>query len=254
MAGAVLKLPVAPVLEAPTRWTTNVINIVVIGAGGNGSEVVDCLASFHVALRSLGHPDGLKVTVIDDSVVRESNVVRQRFWPCDIGQYKALALINRYNLNLGTEWLGLPFRFPSNETQRCMASADVVISCVDVNSARRAIGDYEGTIQRDAIWLDMGNAHRNGQAVLGALHKVLRRRFPSVIEEYPEVESGADSNVKSCSVAESIASQDCLVNRTVATAAMNPLWELLRTGSTKKHWIMVNLETGEQGSYPFPNV
>jgi len=79
MSGAVLKLPVAPVLEAPARWTTDEIEIVVIGAGGNGSEVIDCLASFHVALRSLGHPAGLKVTVIDDSVVRESNVVRQRF-------------------------------------------------------------------------------------------------------------------------------------------------------------------------------
>lgn len=252
MSAVVHQLPVAPRLTAPARWTENPIRIVVVGAGGNGSEVADCLASFHVALRSLGHPHGLSVTIIDDSVVRESNVVRQRFWPCDLGQYKAITLANRYNLNLGTSWIGMPLRFPCAETEDAVDNADVVVSCVDVNSARRAIGHYSGKVKRDALWLDMGNGHRHGQAVLGALHTSLRGKYPSVMEEYPEVETLEDSNVKSCSAAESIASQDCLVNRTVATASMNVLWELIRKGFTDKHWVVVSLESGEQASYPFP--
>jgi hypothetical protein len=72
-------------------------------------EVVDCLAQFHHAMISLGHQHGLHVTIIDDSVVREANLVRQRFWPCDLDQYKAVALANRYNLMLGLSWEGLPF-------------------------------------------------------------------------------------------------------------------------------------------------
>lgn len=254
MSAELSQLPVATRLTAPERWTDSPIRIVVIGAGGNGSEVADCLACFHVALCSLGHPYGLSVTLIDGSVVRESNVVRQRFWPCDMGQNKAVALASRYNLNLGTSWVGIPRSFPCEDTTGPLELADIVVTCVDVNSARRSVGHYGGKVRRDALWLDLGNGHRHGQAVLGALHSALRKKFPSVLEEYPEVESLADSNVKSCSAAESIATQDCLVNRTVATAGMNMLWELLRKGSTEKHWMVVSLETGEQATYPFPRV
>ncbi|MDF9779158.1 ThiF family adenylyltransferase [Pseudomonas baetica] len=97
---------------APERWLDQAINVVVLGAGGNGSEVVDCLATFHFTLLKLGHPRGLNVTVIDDAVVRESNLVRQRFWPCDIDQYKSICLVNRYNLNLGNPVEGTALSFP----------------------------------------------------------------------------------------------------------------------------------------------
>src|SRR5690606_11510619 len=136
----------------------------------------------------------LRVTLIDGSVVREPNVVRQRFWPCDIGQNKAVALASQYNLNLGTSWVAIPRSFPCDETAWPLANADIVVTCVDVNSARRAVGNYDGRVRRDALWLDLGNGHRHGQAVLGALHSALRKRFPSVLEEYPEVESLADSD------------------------------------------------------------
>lgn len=238
--------------EAPAHWTDSAIRIVVLGAGGNGSEVVDCLSSLHCAVRSLGHPYGLSVTIIDDAQVRESNLVRQRFWPCDIDQYKAIVLANRYNLLLGLSWTALPNRFPSDETKFAFANADLIISCVDVNSARMAVANYPGKLKSDAMWLDMGNAHRHGQIVFGALGKSARSRFPNVLDHYPEIAEIADSQVKSCSAAESIASQDCLINRTVATAAMNILWELIRTGSTSRNWITVSLESGEQMTYPFP--
>lgn len=238
--------------EAPSRWTDSAIRIVVLGAGGNGSEVVDCLSSLHCAIRSLGHPHGLAVTIIDDAQVRESNLVRQRFWPCDMGQYKAVALANRYNLLLGLSWTALPNRFPSDVTKFAFANADLIISCVDVNSARMAIANYPDKLKSDAMWLDMGNAHRHGQIVFGALGKSARSRFPNVLDHYPEIAEMADSQVKSCSTAESIASQDCLINRTVATAAMNIVWELLRTGATTRNWITVSLESGEQMTYQFP--
>ncbi|WP_409286975.1 PRTRC system ThiF family protein [Pseudomonas guariconensis] len=252
MSAELKTLPKATRYTAPSFWTESPIRIVVLGAGGNGSEVVDCLSSLHCALRSLGHPYGLAVTIIDDAKVRESNLVRQRFWPCDMGQYKAIALANRYNLLLGLDWVGLPNRFPSDSTVFAFSNADLIISCVDVNSARMAIAKYEGRLRSSAMWLDMGNGHRHGQVVFGAVRGSPRARFPNVLDHYPEVAELADSNVKSCSAAESIASQDCLVNRTVATAAMNIVWELLRTGSTDRNIITVSLETGEQMTYPFP--
>lgn len=238
--------------NAPERWFDQPIRIVVLGAGGNGSEVVDCLATFHFSLLRLGHPHGLHVTVIDDAVVRESNLVRQRFWPCDIDQYKSICLANRYNLNLGTQWMGLPYRFPGEETKFALANADLVISCVDVNSARLALANYKGDLRRDAMWLDMGNGHRHGQVVFGGLTPGMRKRFPCVLDVYPEITDMPDNTTKSCSAAESISSQDCLVNRTVATAGMSLLWELIRSGSTSKHWILMSLETGEQATHMFP--
>ncbi|RMM39337.1 PRTRC system ThiF family protein (plasmid) [Pseudomonas amygdali pv. lachrymans] len=252
MIGIVQALPVETRYKTPNDWTSRAIRIVVLGAGGNGSEVVDCLSSLHCALRSLGHSHGLHVTVIDDAIVRESNLVRQRFWPCDLGAYKSVALANRYNLNLGLDWVGLPYRFPCEETRFAIAKADLLISCVDVNSARLAIGKSEGDFKYNAMWLDMGNGHRHGQVVFGGLQAKDRKRFPCVLDHYPEIADMADNTTKSCSAAESIAAQDCLVNRTVATAAMNVVWELIRTGSTNRNWITVSLETGEQQTYPFP--
>ena len=43
-------------LKAPNRWLTREIEVVVVGAGGNGSEAVDALAQFHTAMLALGHP------------------------------------------------------------------------------------------------------------------------------------------------------------------------------------------------------
>lgn len=246
---AVAAMKVTPTaFKAPSGWLSSPIKVVVIGAGGNGSEVADCLAQFHHAIRSLGHPHGLKVTIIDDSIVRESNLVRQRFWPCDLGQYKAVSLANRYNLMLGVQWEGLPYRFPCAETEKAIEKADLIISAVDLPSARVAIGK----LKVKAMWLDLGNDARHGQIVFGAIEAKLRQVYPNVLDAYPEIPTLADDTSKSCSVAESLRSQDCLINRSVSTAGMAILWELLRYGETSKHWLMVNLETGEQTAFPFP--
>lgn len=238
--------------HAPNHWTERQIRIVVLGAGGSGSEVVDCLTSLHCAARSLGHPYGLHVTIIDDSVVRESNLVRQRFWPADVGQYKSIVLANRYNLNLGLDWTGIPSRFPSSESSFALSNADLIVSCVDLNSARVAIGASAESFKSQAMWMDMGNAHRHGQVVFGALRSNSRKQYPNVLDIYPEIADMPDNTTKSCSAAESIATQDCLINRTVATAAMNILWEVIRTGATERNWITVSLETGEQQTHSFP--
>lgn len=246
-----ISIPTPPVFKTPSSWVERAPRIVVIGAGGNGSEVIDALSSFHYALRSLGHPKGLSVTVIDDAIVREPNLVRQRFWPCDLGQYKAISLVNRYNLMLGTAWTALPFRFPSRETVDAVREADLIISAVDLPSARRAIANSP-VVSKHCMWLDLGNEARHGQVVFGAAHRDKRATFPNVMDAYPEIETLEDDPKKSCSVAEAIRSQDCLVNRAVTTAGMSIVWELLRTGETDKHWVTVDLASGCQNAFPFP--
>ncbi|WP_434141318.1 PRTRC system ThiF family protein (plasmid) [Pseudomonas luteola] len=251
MSAATPLYPEPAVFKTPDHWRSKAPRIVVIGAGGNGSEVVDTLAAFHHALVSLGHPAGLHVTIIDDSIVREPNLVRQRFWPCDLGQNKAISLANRYNLMLGLSWSGLPYRFPCKQTYSAIEGADLIISAVDLPSARRDISRIQYG-KRLCMWLDLGNGHRHGQAVFGALHEQSRRRYPCVVDVFPEIATLEDDLRKSCSAAESIATQDCLINRAVTTAGMSIVWELLRYGQTSKHCVSVNLETGEHMTAGFP--
>jgi len=73
-----------------------------------------------------------------------------------------------------------------------------------------------------------------------------------VVNVFPEIATLEDEPRKSCSAAESIATQDCLINRAVTTAGMSIVWELLRYGQTSKNCVSVNLETGEQMTAGFP--
>ena len=236
-------------LEAPRSWM-NQIRVLLIGAGGNGGEVVDALAQFHTALMALGHPAGISLTIIDDGDVREANIVRQRFWPGDIGTPKAIALANRYNLMMGLNWTGLPVRFEDAVAGSMVdSSVDLVITAVDTPSARRAVHAHYSRRHFAPIWLDLGNNARNGQAVIGIPGN---KDFPSTLELYPEVADMEDDTRKSCSTAEAIASQDCLINRAVSTAGMSLVWELMRHGRTTKNAVILDLASGRQLPRRFP--
>ena len=51
------------------------INVTLIGAGGNGSQMLSVLARMHISLIQMGHP-GLYVTVFDQDVVERTNIGR----------------------------------------------------------------------------------------------------------------------------------------------------------------------------------
>lgn len=228
-------------LKTPSHWLGSQVRVALIGCGGNGSEALDILSQFDGALKALGH-SGLHVTAYDGSVVREPNLVRQRFWPHDIGQYKSVALVTRYNIALGLNWEAVPEHYvPRTDTNRF----DLIISAVDLPSVRVAIADSGKTYSM--VWLDMGNAEQHGQAVLGQIEGSSKpSKYPHVLDHYEEIRAMPDDDSKSCSTAESIATQGMLVNRTVTCAGMNMVWDLLRHGETVKNFCYVNLDTGEQ--------
>ncbi len=109
---------------------------------------------------------------------------------------------------LGLDWTGLPYRFPGPETEKAIARADLVITAVDMPSARRALAHYGGYFKPSCMWLDLGNGHRHGQAVFGTLSLRHREHYPSVIEVYPELAILQDDPRKSCSAAESLGTQN----------------------------------------------
>src|ERR1700759_800323 len=110
---------------------TNPVTINLIGSGGTGSHLLTALARMNHALTALGHA-GLHLQVFDDDKVSEANLGRQLFAESELGQYKAVALINRINRFFGTNWKAVPIKFNENNIGAMPdhGKASIYISCV----------------------------------------------------------------------------------------------------------------------------
>jgi len=235
------------ILTCPAEWLESKINIVMVGAGGTGSNVLDALMSLHLGLLGVGHPHGIKVTLIDNDIVELPNIGRQRFTHCDIGNNKAQTLINRYNIAFNLNWKAEPIFFEPDEYFDYESYPDLLISCVDTPASRSAIGQYfkhQEIHHHDSLWMDFGNGDTTGQVVLGHISHP-NNILPNVFDLYPELSSMEDDNKPSCSLEEAIQNQDLYINRTLADAGVNLLWQLLRKGSIDHHGVFLNLTTSE---------
>lgn len=228
------------------------INVVVIGAGGTGSRVIEGLASLHRAIKAKGHPYGLKVRVIDPDTVSQANVGRQAFYPCDVGHSKAHTLVNRVNMALNGEavWTAL---CEMVTIQTDLSRADIVIGAVDNRKARLAIlRSLENACSGNRYWLDLGNRVADGQVILGEVISRKRKtdhpeRLPHAGELYPELIDPAlepTDDVPSCSLAEALEKQALFINPAVCVQAMNLLWLMLTKGELEFHGAFINLEHG----------
>ena len=219
-------------------WLDREIRVVLAGVGGTGGEVLDGLARLHHGLVAMGHPQGLRVEVLDADRVSTANIGRQRFAPCDVGQNKAVTLVSRYNLFYGLAWRGLPVHLEDFEGLR---STDIVVTCVDVARVRAEIGRWGRESgygwQRETLWLDFGNGRTTGQVVLGHLRGRGSRglRLPTVFDLYPELaDMRGDADGPSCSMAEALREQDLFVNKWAALG-VGLLWKLLTRGEIDRH-------------------
>lgn len=227
------------------------LNILLIGAGGNGSEFLDAMVRLHSALLALGGK-GLNITVMDDDTVSDSNIVRQRFWPHMVGQNKAVALVHQINLMMGTNWSAIPVRF--SETTAPCERFDLVVTAVDNLDARRSViayfdpngnPEYEWRRRPETFWLDMGVSKDSGQVFFGRFgDNQLTDQWPTAVAHFPEILTREDDDTPSCSTAESLAKQDLMINNAVSGAAANLLWKLLREGKLAFNGITVDLSTG----------
>jgi len=263
-----------PTHTLPPRFRTEPITIDLVGAGGNGSQMLTGLARLNIALRGLGHPHGLHVRLIDPDLVSASNIGRQLFSPADIGLPKASVLVNRVNLFFGLRWEAHCMKYEGMRK----TEAEFIIGCVDTAAARRSI--HTAVVQKwDCYWLDLGNEEQTGQVVLGRWVKtastdrnkrVLARmqidgggldaavpegmtraelraakaqRLPLITELYPHLldKTRVEANTPSCSLAESLGRQDLFINQGVATFALNLLWRLFREGTIDHHGAYINM-------------
>ena len=125
-------------------------------------------------------------------------------------------------------------------------SPEILITCVDTISTRKDIANFmrKQKGNSDDMWLDFGNGRHTGQVILGHLMKN-ENRLPNVYDLYNELETMEEDNEPSCSLAEAIQTQDLYINRCLADAGVNILWQLLRTGEIDHHGVFIDLKTSE---------
>lgn len=236
----------------PSKLATQAINVVLVGAGGTGSRMLENLMNLHRAMIALGHPHGIQVTLIDDDRVSSANVGRQAFYACDVGSYKAMTLINRANMALAglAQWQAIVGRVT---TASNFGDAHMVIGAVDNRSARLAIlRSLESRGYGDPVyWLDIGNSQASGQVVLGQVSGNRRKtddlwRLPHVGELFPElidsVRDLQEDDTPSCSLAEALEKQSLFINPAVGLFASNLLWQLFTKGEIEHHGAYINLD------------
>lgn len=235
--------------KLPSNLLTKPVNVLLVGAGGTGSRMLEKLVCLHRALLAKGHPDGFKVTVVDPDFVSPANIGRQAFYAGDVGAFKSDVLVNRANMALeDTTWKSVPEKL---DTRSDLGAFDIVIGAVDNRAARLGIlRGLENAIGGTRYWLDMGNRKADGQAVLGQVSS--RRqvgedklRLPHVGELYPELIDPAmedADDAPSCSLAEALEKQSLFINPTIADFAGNLLWQLFTKGEIDTHGVFVNLE------------
>ncbi len=233
----------------------------VIGAGGTGSKVVTALMEMNHSLIELGHA-GLSVRLWDDDIITEANLGRQRFAACEVGLYKSVALINRANRFMGTNWKAETSKFEKNSVGKLPrnAEATIYISCVDSVKARFEIADIlqgqDNRRQRSnepKYWLDFGNSQHTGQVILstiGAIKQPNSEKYetvaslPFVTEEFGDLlkQSEQQDDTPSCSLAEALEKQELFINSTLAQMGSSLLWNLFRYGMTEYRGFFLNLK------------
>lgn len=252
--------------HAMSKFLHSCIEIWMVGAGGNGAQMLTGLARLHLAMKACGHPYGIKVRLFDPDVVTHANVGRQLFYSADTGLFKAAVLMHRVNLCYGLQWTAHPIRFQAPESlHRC----DLLITCVDSAASRREIHQqiWEVGYKTPFYWLDLGNRAQDGQVIFGqpvawkeqyqdrvqdpngALNP---NRLPCVTEIFPELLDATipEDDKPSCSLAESLEKQDLFINDHVSRWALHLLWTLFRRGAIEYHGYFVNLQSGSVNPLP----
>ncbi len=240
-------------LHEALRSPSSPLRVLVVGAGGNGSKLVVGMKNMDGALRALGHP-GIHLTLADGDLVSDSNLVRQSFYPSDVGLPKAVVLINRINLSCGLAWEALPRHVTAQDiaTNRM----EILVSCVDSRRARVEVKrGLEGN-RRVLYHADLGNTRDAGQVTLGQplgyYNRRKRDRLRTAFELFPELTDTTmpEDDSPSCSTVEALEKQDLFVNDLLVTSTLALLWRLFRYGELTHHGAFVNLPTGSVRPLP----
>jgi len=234
-------------------------NILVVGCGGTGGFVAEGLC------RLLTGYD-VPIFLVDPDRVEEHNLLRQNFYPGEVGKFKSQALAERLARQYGRPIRYSVYPFDNDlighefggSMARPMAQG-VIIGCVDNAAARQAIA--RGFQTYVSWWLDAGNSRNSGQVLIGnATHpdqldlafddgtkEVERLPLPTLQE--PSLLIPAPAKRRDCAQAVADDGQSPVINQAMATLVLTFVHKFLTKTLT---WMgaYIDLDAGTLQAVP----
>ena len=261
------------------------VEIIVIGAGGTGSQLVPHLARLvwdfnqEAGEQGAGAKRGATLLIVDHDSVAEKNVrARQNFCPPEVGYPKAQVLANRYGIAFAMrkdEIGALVKPFTPEVLQRRYSDLTILVGCVDTAGARASIAACLASNSRSTVpriwYVDAGNGFHWGQVFVGntptvsdlrgCLHDPICARLPSpallapsMFEVPDEAEAATSTTLKlSCGDLVLSAQEGNRQSRTINThmaALVYAYVEQLVYGTITTFATYTNLSTFETHSVP----
>ena len=230
--------------------------IALVGCGGTGSLLAEGLMRL-----LLNYPDA-HLILVDGDTVEERNLLRQNFYPEEIGGFKSEVLANRLARRFQrpvayiTEMLGL--KRPENDylgapEGTVLHNVSIIIGAVDNPMARKSIASQ---VSHSTFWVDSGNGDHYGQVLIGNARKPSKHDFdaeghcfalplPTVQRAellLPAAESEADD--PSCALAVQLGQQSPVINQIMAALTLEVVRRLI-TGTCSWMALSVALDQGQ---------
>jgi hypothetical protein len=226
----------------------------VVGCGGTGGWVAESLC------RILMDRPEVSLVLVDPDTVEPLNLVRQNYYPEELGQFKARALAERlarryrrpiaYSLD--------PFHSPGRH-MRGMGQLVAIVGCVDNYLARREIATAmrpNPSYSPSALWwVDSGNGPDWGQVLVGNrqpedLGAAFNEEFgicyklPLPTVQHPGLAEAPEAPRKdpTCAVAVEAGEQSPSINQAMAMLVVEAVRKLLLGELT---WMQAYISLGE---------
>lgn len=231
------------------RYSNECINIVIIGCGGTGSQLLPLLCQL---LSNLSNRKRITLTLADGDDFEDKNCINQKCLPDEVGMNKAEALAER----LGFIYEDLTIKFVDNyiRTTKQLNSAfknydlNILVSCVDNNSTRKMLNNYfdmaVGWKER-LIYIDSGNGDidRIGQIITGytedgdIISKPVASYFPEIMNDDEDL-----SKMQSCTRISSEHPQNIATNIMAASIVFSVLTNVLMYRKLEKGIIYFDVD------------
>lgn len=141
-------------------WAHSSTTVAVVGCGGTGGYVAEGLC------RILDQDK--TILLVDLDRVEQRNLIRQNFYPSDIGRFKSEALAHRLS-----EKFKRPIAYSTIPVSMLETCPDIIIGCVDNGPARKDIALKVASRTNPPMnfykgwWIDAGNGDNYGQVLIG---------------------------------------------------------------------------------------
>ncbi|MBN1190424.1 MAG: ThiF family adenylyltransferase [Dehalococcoidales bacterium] len=229
-------------------------NIVVVGVGGTGSLVADGLCRLFTKTDA-------NIMLVDYDRVEEHNLLRQNFYPGDVGKFKSQVIAERL-----ARFYGRPIGYSVFPFEKDLLDEHwgvgmikkpgnlIILGCTDQAESRQRIAE---SISWQNCWIDAGNGYQSGQVLIGntvdknllkesfniGQHSVIRLPAPSLQLPSLLIPPASPETPRDCAEAIEDNSQSPVINQAMATIMLDILWKLI-TDRLNYMGVYIDLESG----------